>query len=531
MTRVGKVSGGQVDRALLRDDPTAPFGVRYDDGVVVSAFDAAWRDDDTVVLVEASDLVRADVEGQFSSERAREKLRDRALRDSDRLVGRLLQRVDPDRDAVIVVGPAPPEPDVALTVASVRAPGFGRGLLESSTTNRVGYVNIIDVAPTVLELLGIDVPDDMQGRAMESTSSTASLAAHESDLVRANQDSVFRDDQSGIAAGVVFGAGLLLALAAAGLVDRVARSRGFLSFGALWLLGFVAATFLAVPFHFAAHGGAAAYWTFVVGVASGVAGVAWLVGRLRGSAVDALLTALGLMVVLHVVDLFSGAHLELDAAFGYSATFDVRVGGVSGWAYAQLAAAAMLFAGLLAWRAPSREGRIVAIAVLAVSVVAIGAPFAGDDFAAALVAAIAFGLLSWRIAGRAFRPLITIAVVVAVAALAVAAQLARSDDGNALRDSARTAKQNVPLFQHSVLVGMVFVVALLLVYFWYVRPQPLRDLVVAIPTARPTMLAFVIVAALGVVLNDPGVSIPGMMAVVLESAAVHLTARRPAGGR
>ena len=45
------------------------------------------------------------------------------------------------------------------------------------------------------------------------------------------------------------------------------------------------------------------------------------------------------------------------------------------------------------------------------------------------------------------------------------------------------------------------------------------------------MLAFVIVAALGIVLNDPGVSIPGMMAVVLESAVVHLTARRPAAGR
>ena len=81
-------------------------------------------------------------------------------------------------------------------------------------------------------------------------------------------------------------------------------------------------------------------------------------------------------------------------------------------------------------------------------------------------------------------------------ALAIAAQLVRADSGNALRDSARTAKVNVPFFQHSVLVGMVFVVALLLVYFWYVRPQPLRDLVIAIPTARPTMLAFVIVAVL-----------------------------------
>ncbi len=421
---------------------------------------------------------------------------------------------------------------MALTVASVRAPGFGTGLLESSTTNRAGYVNIIDIAPTVLELLGLDVPDDMQGRAMESTSSSASLAAHESDFVRANQDSVFRDDQAGIAAGIVFGVGL---------VARPRRRRSRRPRRAVARLPRVRRTLAArlprrdvprgpVPFRPARR------CRRVLGVRrrgrlrGGRRGVAGRVAY-AGSAVDALLAALGLLVVLHVVDLFSGAHLELDAVFGYSATFDVRVGGVSGWAFAQLAAAAMLFAGLLAWRAPSRAGRIVAIVVLAVSVLAIGVPFAGDDFVAALVAAIAFGLLAWRIAGRTLRPVLTVAIVVVFAALAIAAQLVRADGGNALRDSARTAKVNVPFFQHSVLVGMVFVVALLLVYFWYVRPQPLRDLVIAIPTARPTMLAFVIVAALGIVLNDPGVSIPGMMAVVLESAVVHLTARRPAAGR
>ena len=49
----GQVPGGKVDHALLQNDPTAPFGVRYDNGVVVSAFDDAWSDEDTVVLVEA----------------------------------------------------------------------------------------------------------------------------------------------------------------------------------------------------------------------------------------------------------------------------------------------------------------------------------------------------------------------------------------------------------------------------------------------------------------------------------------------
>ena len=524
MTRAGKVPDGKVDRELLVDDSTAPFGVRLDNDAVVAAFTDAWRAK-SVVLVEGSDLVRADVEGQFSSESARQKLHDRALRDTDRLVGKLLQHVDRAHDAVIVVGMAPPEPDVALTVAAVRAPGFGSGLLRSSTTGRVGYVNVIDVAPTVLDLLGIDTPDVMQGRTMESASADSAVAARVSKLSNDNQDSIFRDDQAGIAAGIVFGVGLLLALATAGLLDRSTRSRGFLAFGALWLLGFLVATFLAGPFHFARHGGASAYWAFVIGVAVVLAVVALLVGRRLGHPVDALLVALGILVALHLVDLVSGAHLEVNTAFGYSATFDVRVGGIGGWAFAQLAAAAMLFAGLLAWRVPSRTGQRIAVAVLVVSVVVIGAPFFGNDFGGMVVAAIAFGLMGWQILGRPLRAFAASVAIIGFLVVAVVVGLVRADRGNALTTAARTAKQNVPLFQHSVLVGMVFVVAVLLAYLWYVRPQSLRALVSAIPTARPTMLAFVIVAALGVVLNDPGVSIPGMMAVVLESSIVHLSSR------
>jgi hypothetical protein len=527
MTSTGKVPDGKVDRELLMDDSSAPFGVRLDNTAVVSSFDDAWRATRSVVLVEGSDLVRADIEGQLSSEHAREKLRDRALRHTDRLVGRLMQHVDLARDAVIVVAPAAPEPDTALTVAAVRAPGFGSGLLRSSTTGRDGYVNLVDVAPTVLDVLGIDRPDTMQGQPMDSVSSDATVAQRVSDLSAANIDSIFRDAQADTAAGIVFGIGVVLAIATAGLVDRVARSRAYLAFGALWLLGFLVATYLAGPFHFGRHGGAGAYWAFVVGVATVLAVVARLAGWRLGKPVDALLVALGLLVAVHLIDLITGAHLELDTVFGYSATFDVRVGGISGWAFGQLTAAAMLFAGLLAWRVPSRAGQRIAIAVLVVSVLVIGAPFFGNDFGGSVVAAVAFGILAWRLAGRPLRAVSTTAAIVVFLALAVVVGVVRSDRGNALTDAGRAARQNVPVFEHSVLVGMVFVVALLLAYLWYVRPQSLRGVVSVIPTVPPTMLAFAIVALLGVVLNDPGVSIPGMMAVVLESSVVHLSARRP----
>ena len=359
MTSDGKVPDGKVDRELLVDDTSAPFGVRLDQGAVVDAFRDAWRSK-SVVLVEGSDLVRADIEGQLSSD-ARERLRDRALRDTDRLVGKLLAEVDLRHDAVIVVGPAPPAPDVALTVAAVHAPSFGSGLLESATTHRPGYVNIVDVAPTVLELLGVDRPDAMHGRVMESVSSDQSVATRARNLADANIDSIFRDDQAGIAEGILFGIGLVLALATAGLVDRWARSRDPSSRSARsGCSGSSSPTYLAGPFRFGRHGGAGAYWAFVVGAAVVLVFVALLVGRRIGHPVDALLVALGVLVALHLIDVMSGAHLELNTVFGYSATFDRRVGGIGDWAFAQLAAASMLFAGLLAWRcrrAPGAEDR------------------------------------------------------------------------------------------------------------------------------------------------------------------------------
>ncbi|HEX3456117.1 MAG TPA: hypothetical protein VHS03_15960, partial [Gaiellaceae bacterium] len=146
MTTDGRVRDGQVDRDLLKQDASAPFGLRLDPNAVVARFDEDFTRR-SVVLVEGSDLVRAALASGFASPEQGDRMVARALRDTDRLVGRLLDHVDPAHDAVIVVGPVPPDGDHGLTIASVRAPGIGRGLLESTTTNRAGFVSIVDVAP------------------------------------------------------------------------------------------------------------------------------------------------------------------------------------------------------------------------------------------------------------------------------------------------------------------------------------------------------------------------------------------------
>ena len=57
--------------------------------------------------------------------------------------------------------------------------------------------------------------------------------------------------------------------------------------------------------------------------------------------VGALLLALGLVVAVLVLDVVTGARLQLSGAFGYSATIGIRVAGYGNVAYAMLGAAAI----------------------------------------------------------------------------------------------------------------------------------------------------------------------------------------------
>jgi hypothetical protein len=558
-THAGRVPRGRVDRGLLTLDASAPFGVRLDTSAVLAAFRRAWTAQ-SVVLVEGSDLVRADLAGRFASDDQRDRMRARALRDTDRMVGRLLDSVDTRHDAVMVVGPAPPQDRPGLTPISLRAPGVTSGMLRSSTTRHNGFVNMVDVAPTVLRLFGIDRPDAMEGRRMTAEDVGGSADARVASLVNANEDGLFRDRQVGAALVVVIVIASVLAVATA-LVDRFRRGAWALAFVALGLIGFLDATYLAGPFHFGRHGGVAPYWAFVGGVAVILAAAFFFAPRLVGTAprstrlVYSLLVALGSIVVLHVLDLVTGAHLEWNTVFGYSPTVGIRLVGEGNMAFAQLSVAALLFAGLIAWQVPPPRGTRIAIGVLTVSIVVMGVPIWGNDFGAVVSALPGFALLAWMLLGHQIR-VRTIAIVTGIVAAAVVVvglldllrpsdqrthvgrflQKVGTDFGGATLVIRRKASENLSVFGRSVLLGTLIVIAVMVVYLWFVPPRSLRPVARAIPTARATVISLLVLAVLGFALNDSGIAIPGMMFVVVESTLVVLMAwsyvgRVPAGER
>ena len=525
----GSVPNGSVDRRLLRDEPGWPLGLRLDPAQAVEAFRAAWNvPGRAVVLFEASDLARA--------ARADHPVRP-VLEATDELIGRVLAEVDPERDAVIVTGPSDPGDGVHLTVAALRAPGLPTGRLHSATTRRAGYVTLPDLAPTVLELAGVPRPDSMEGRPYE-VQPAAWTRPPVARLVEADREARFRDRMLGPVAGTYVTIEILLALAVAYVLIRHPgrrRLRRAFDFVALWLLALVPLTFLGAVLDITTLG---PYLALVVGGGAVVAaGAARLGGPIRP-----LAALLGLLLGLHLGDIVTGGWLQLSTVFGYSPTVGGRFAGFGNLAFGQVAASAILLAGILTHRFGPQRGLRVAVAVLVLAGLATGMPFWGADVGGVLAAVPAFTLVALGLSGRSVSPARLAALgaggVAAVVGLGLL-DLLRSagsrthlgrlfeqmgEDGlRPLTDAIqRKIASNLSVIPTSIWIPLV--PAVLAFYAWlaYGSSFRLEEIRRRAPAMRPAFVGLLVAAALGMALNDSGIAVPAMMLGVLNPVLVRL---------
>jgi hypothetical protein len=540
MNADGTVPAGEVSKALLQDDPDAAFGVRLDVDAVSSAFAEVWRPK-SVVLVEASDLVRADIYREVVASDQRPAVLTHALRATDRLVGRLLESVDPAHDAVVVMGPAASTSGGVLTIAAVRAPGFEPGLLRSGTTQRSGYVQLMDMAPTVLHLVGVERPDSMRGRTVEVGDAGGTAAERRETLVDGNDASTFRVRIVNSVPNVYVALVSLLAVAAAVVLwrPRYRLARAVLPWCACALLAYLPSVYLArlFPFH---DIGIVAYWTFLV--LGSIALGALYRALARGRDLEAVMIGLGVIVVVLVVDVVLGNPLQFNSALGFSPSVAGRFIGFGNAAYAVLAAAALLLAGLLAYRIGGRRGAWWGVGVLAVALLADGAPIWGADVGGVLSMVPAYGVAAVLLLGIRVRGRTVIAFAAAtVAALAIATvvdlrqaeghrrHLGRlieqiQDEGfSAFTDVARRKiTHNLESFTTSSLRYLALVAVAFIAYLLWWPPHHLRLLIQRIPQLRATLIGFAVLAVLGGALNDAGIVIPGLMLGVLVCTLVPL---------
>jgi hypothetical protein len=391
MDHDGLVDGGAVARTLLAEDADAAYGVRLDEAAVDAALDGALADERTVVLVEASDLTRATEYARNADAERRRVMRREALAAADDMLGAVLDRVG-ERDAVLVLSPVSPPGAPDLAVVALRSPGGDTGLLRSATTRRDGYVQLADVAPTVLAVVGAPGVDDIEGRPFLVTDGAGSDLVD--DLATAGELAAFRDDIVPMTVTVLIV--VLAVLSVLGLTRRrlPAPVVAALPFMAAVVLGALPATFLSAVVGIADP---VRYVLLLLGGGLVVATVAKLADRRWPGTMP--IVSVGAVVLLISLDVLVGARLQLNTVFGYSVAVAGRFAGVGNLAFALLGAGALVLAALVAERF-DRRGRRIAIGVLVAVLLVDGLPVLGADVGGVLSIVPAFGLAVLVLLGR-----------------------------------------------------------------------------------------------------------------------------------
>ncbi|GAC1609476.1 MAG: hypothetical protein NVS3B26_10890 [Mycobacteriales bacterium] len=442
---------------------------------------------------------------------------------ADSLVGRLDQTRPPGSTLLVVgLSEAAGDGGTHLHVAIANGPHFGPGSLTSASTRRPPYVQLVDVAPTVLSLVGLATPDGMIGQPWRTTPGDRSIGALRDEELKS-------DGQR--AATVPFFIVLVGAQLLAGGTALALRRWRLVEVVALAGTTAVGASYLANLFPWWRATSPLSALLAATAVATSVLTATTLLGK-------GLLTraglACGLTGAVLVVDILTGAHLQMSSVGGYSPVVAGRFAGIGNVAFGVLAASVLL--------AAASTGSATAAALTALVVVVDGAPVWGSDVGGVLALVPAYAILVLLLAGRAVNVArLTVAAVVGalvVTAFGVADHARPADqqthlgrfvgqvlDGTAGGVIQRKLEANLSLLLHSpVTMLLPFVVAFLLVLFLR-PPQPLRTAFERSPAWRAGLLAVCTASGLGFLLNDSGEAVPALAIVVALPATLAVLAR------
>jgi hypothetical protein len=430
-------------------------------------------------------------------------------------------------DDLLIAIESPPAPRRSQLAIGIAGDGFD-GNLTSDTTRVNGFVLTTDIGPTILDRLGVDIPDQMSGEVIRSEGEV-DAAAIEDRIDRMRVVSPRRDR--------VIGKSLLLWSLIAALV--CAFSRGRLARPALMLLGLSAICLpVLLLFTAALEPTSTAERQIVTVGAPLLAGLIFAVFR----GWTRLAVACGVFVSAYAVDVLLGSPLTVRSLLGPNPGLGVRFYGIGNELESALAVAIPVGVGAALQAVASRRGepveRRTAIAAFAGSAVVLGGLFAagrfGADVGAAIVipagAATAILALPGALRRRRLVLAVLAAPVVGVVLLATIdllfggdSHLSRSvlDAGGAgdiadvaerrLRLSARSFGQatQLSLFRIAVAGAIAGVV-------WHRR---ILGWLADVPFARAGYIGATLSVPLGVVANDSGatfltIGVLGVMACV-----------------
>ncbi|MGE5576347.1 MAG: hypothetical protein ACM3TT_04005 [Syntrophothermus sp.] len=432
MDELGQVPLGDVSKGLLLNDPLAPYGRRTDYPKLLERFREVYPQADLIVI-ETGDTLRVNEYSDSLTEQMLVRHRMAALHRVDNFIRDLLAEVDLERTRIILTSPQPSR-DAArqgnnLSFVIMAGAGVQPGYLTTPTTHRTGIAANIDIAPTILDWLGVPVPYAMLGRPLYSQPAaeirTGRGGAQDvlETLARMNRQIVATYDQRppviksyvGVQIALILSAILVILLEGSQKRFKLGKLRQPLQIGMLALTA-VPLTLLLLPL--AGPLPAIASALLIIAVTVVLAGLTWLLHR---NLADPFLLIYLVTAAALFIDTAAGAPLMQRSILGYDPIGGARYYGIGNEYMGVLVGAALVGLMLVLDRIPAFQKKWATEGVLVLLFIAIafliGSPRLGINVGGLLTALAAFVTAWLGLRNIRPRPVALLTFVVAVIAV------------------------------------------------------------------------------------------------------------------
>lgn len=541
----GIVPLGSVGEGLTRPDDRWPAGIRTNWPGLWRAVSGLLEEAD-FLAIDLGDTGRLLAAADFLGDDVYRRERKTALERADAFIGELMDALRGREGMLMLVVPSglPRRAGLreALTPVIMWGRGVRPGLLTSATTRTAGLIANSDVAPTVLQFLGVSIPSDITGRAVQTTARDTFLKV--SDVKEFAEDQGALEQirvliMHGLAGLMAAAVGFAFCLVLLG--ERCPRLLAFLARLMLFLaLAFVLALLLAGGPHygnFSRYFHALVLYTALWTIAASVT-AAW-VGAWPWAAF--LWMFAGFMCAMGLA--WPGSGLVRDSVLGYSVTLGARYYGLGNEAGGVLLAGAIAWAGRMAEIRRSLAVRvIVSLGLLAVCGAMVW-PGLGANLGMGLAAAVGFGVFIrhvWPVESRRRVLVGAVSVVVIGLVAAVAVDLLRGGAGgshigrafqggigNILSIAGRKMVRNWVLIEHSPWTWTLALSGIALFFTHLLRPGRTAQIFEDKPILSGVVAGCAAGAAASLAFNDSGV-IPAALCLFFAAACVLLEALTPA---
>ncbi len=537
----GEVENAEISRKILNDDLT------INNKIVKEKTIESIKNHD-VTAVECSDLEKLDAKRISTSEELANEQMYKAIKSCDGLIGSIKSELNLNKDQIYIISPVSPRIKEQLTVFVGNGKGIKAGYATSGITRREGIISLADIAPSILDFYHIEIPNTMIATLLNYKPSSDTVAEKKDMLISVNEHGLLRDSSFVYVAGsfilIVF-LSIVFSIISYKKIPKLRRFTKYLLYASISM---PTITFLIAPFMMMLEKPVYIYIVFAFLTVFSSMLAYHFAKKYKSQMVILVISTITLAVQL--LDIITGGNLQLNSYFGYSTVVAGRFAGFGNLAFSIVAISSVVIVAMVKQLAKSKQilnkrwVNIFLLSILMFVLIMDGLPYLGSDVGGVLaltpmVFTVGLMLFNKRIDYKTifisgFITIITLSIFSLFdlsRPLSERTHLGRfievliNGEGKTIIE--RKILSNIEILSNSLIATLVIFITIYIIFLFLKPERFIKKMIIENPAYRYIVYPGLIVGILGMLLNDSGVAIPGMMLSIAIPPLALLAFEKP----